>query len=78
MSMRVIRGGNGGDIEIPGDEVIMEMKVYKSGKMMLNAPTLHPRECCKVLYNASVDLIFGCFQGQEQGSNIEIPKNLVN
>ncbi len=57
-------------IEIPNDEIILELKMLQSGKLYLQAPTLHPSVVCKMLLNVVVDLMFGTFQSQEQSSLI--------
>lgn len=74
--MRIVKGGNGGNIEVPGDDVVLVLKLTKSGTVNLQAPAMHPREACKVLFNVAVDLLFGSFQMQEQ-SDIIIPQPVL-
>jgi hypothetical protein len=65
--MKVLKGGNG-NIEIPGDDVILSLELTRSGRVNLQAPTMHPSQVCKLLFNLVVDLMFGSFQSQESSS----------
>lgn len=65
MSMRVIKG-NGNGIELPNDDVVIQLQVTRSGKIILNAPMVHPREVSKLLFSVIVDILYGSFQMQEQ------------
>lgn len=63
MSMRMVKQGS--PIELPNDEVVVEIKIMASGKMILNAPRVHPRELCKMLSGIQYDLMYASFQPQE-------------
>lgn len=56
-------------IELPNDEVVLELKMTKSGKIILHAPTIHPREVCKIISNVMLDLMFGTFQSDDNLTN---------
>jgi len=66
MSSRLIK--NGSQIEIPGDEVVVRLYIMKSGQIKLEAPTVHPKDVCKMLTNLSLDLMYASLQP------VEIPK----
>lgn len=53
-------------IEIPNDIVVLELKMMQSGKLYLQAPSLHPSVACKMLLNVVIELLFATFQSQEQ------------
>lgn len=59
-------------IKLVNDDVIIELKVHKSGKMVLHAPAVHPREICKLLAGLQYDLMYGCFQMQEKSSIVQM------
>jgi hypothetical protein len=61
MSSRLIKSGS--QIEIPGDEVIVSLKIYKSNKIQLEAPLVHPRDLCKMLSNLIYDITYASLQG---------------
>lgn len=63
MASRLVKNGSG--IELPNDEPILELRVMKSGQVHLQAPAVHPRDVCKLLYGITVDLMFGSFQAAE-------------
>jgi len=60
MSNRLVKIGS--PIEIPGDEVIVSLKIYKSNKIQLEAPLVHPRDLCKMLANLQYDLMYVSLQ----------------
>jgi len=68
---RILKSVSG--IQTFGEEVILTLKIYKSGKLNLDAPQVHPRDTCKILLNLATDLMFQYFQEKEQ-SRIEVPK----
>lgn len=61
--MRVLKSGS--PIELPNDDVVLEIKVQASGKMSIYAPTMHPRELCKLLAGIQYDLMYASLQSQE-------------
>lgn len=71
MSNRLIK--NGSQIEIPGDEVIVSLKIFQSNKMQLEAPTIHPRDLCKMLSGLIYDLQYASLQSIEV-PKVEVPK----
>lgn len=60
MSNRLVK--NGSQLEIPGDEIIVSLKIYKSNKIQLEAPLVHPRDLCKMLANLQYDLMYASLQ----------------
>ncbi len=65
MSSRIVNKGIP-RIELPNDEVIVELRIMKSGQMHLQAPQVHPRDVCKLLHGVTVDLMFASFQKEEE------------
>lgn len=64
--------GNGGNIAVPGDEVIvLKVQVSQSGKIELVSP-LQPNEVVKILNNLATDVMF---TGMQQIANIEQTSN---
>jgi hypothetical protein len=50
-------------IYVPGeDDVIAKIVIKRNGQLHLEAPTLHPRDICKMLSNLQYDLIFASLQ----------------
>jgi hypothetical protein len=45
-------------IDLPNDEVIISLKIWKSGKRQLEAPLVHPTELIKLLHGTIVDVMF--------------------
>jgi len=62
MSNRLIKQGN---ILIPGDEVVIRLNITKSGQIQLEAPSVHPRDLCKILSNLQYDLLYSSLQSVE-------------
>lgn len=62
-NMRVVKSGS--PIELPNDDVVVEIKVMMSGKMSISAPTMHPRDLCKLLAGIQYDLMYASLQPQE-------------
>ena len=60
MGNRLVKIGS--QIEIPGDEIIVSLKIFKSNKIQLEAPLVHPRDLCKMLANLQYDLIYASLQ----------------
>lgn len=63
-------------IEIPNDNVVLELKMMQSGKLYLQAPSLHPSIVCKMLFNVVVDLMFGVFQQVQEESPLVAPTDV--
>ena len=63
MASRLVK--NGSPIELPNDDVIIELKIMRSGQIHLQAPMVHPRDVCKLLQGVAVDLMFSSFQPAE-------------
>lgn len=60
MSNRLIK--NGSSIDVVGDEIIITLRIYKSGKIQLQAPEIHPRDVCKMLGNLIQDITYAALQ----------------
>lgn len=63
MSNRLVKLGN--QIEVPNDEVLGVIQIFKSGKVQVEAPTLHPAVLIKYLQSTIVDLQYASFQPAE-------------
>lgn len=63
MSSKLIKSGS--PIEIPGDSVMVDLKVFASGKIQLQAPQVHVKDLIKILDGLKTDLIFEAFQPKE-------------
>jgi hypothetical protein len=63
MSSRLIK--NGSQIDIVGDEIVLYVRIYKSGKIQLQAPEIHPRDVCKMLGNLIQDVTYAALQTVE-------------
>ena len=50
----------------PTDECIVDLKIFRSGKVQLQAPTVHVKDLCKMLTNLSTDCMFESFQMKDQ------------
>lgn len=74
MSNRLVKVGS--QIEIPGDEVVARLYIMKSGQMKLEAPTVHPKDLCKMLRNLEMDLIYASLQPIDI-SSIQSPQSPV-
>lgn len=59
-------------IEVPGDQVVIDLKVWKSGKVQLQAPLMPPQDVCKFLSNISIDVMFAAL-----GAKVEGPTSIV-
>ena len=70
MSVKLIKQ-SGNLIEFPNDEVLIDLKVYKSGKIQLSAPNMPPQDVCKFLNNISIDVMFAALT-QNQSPKIDI------
>lgn len=53
-------------IEIPGDDVVVSIQITRSGKKMIHAPTVHPRDLCVILSSVQFDVMYASFQMHEQ------------
>lgn len=53
---------NGSEIEVAGDEVIGMIKIMRSGKVRVEAPTMHPATLIKHLQSTVADIIYASFQ----------------
>ena len=73
MSSRLIK--NGSQIDVVGDEVILSVRMYKSGKVQLQAPEIHPRDVCKMLGNLIQDITYAALQPADI-SNIQPPTTM--
>jgi len=63
MSSRLIK--NGSPIAVVGDETIVKLSIFKSGTMQLEAPSVHPKELCKMLSNLIHDITYASLQPAE-------------
>jgi hypothetical protein len=73
MSSRLIK--NGSPIDVVGDEVVLYLRIYKSGKVQLQAPEIHPRDVCKMLGNLMQDITYAALQPVEV-SKIQPPTTM--
>lgn len=59
-------------LELPGDIPVGSVVLYKSGRVSINFPNVHPREVCKLLAGLQYDLMYSSFKMVEV-SNIVRP-----
>lgn len=65
MSSKLIKQGPTRIID-PSDECIVDLKIYRSGTVQLQAPGVHVKDLCKMLTNLSTDCMFEAFQMKDQ------------
>lgn len=65
MSSKLIKQ-TGHRIELPNDRVLVDLKIYASGKIQLQAPEVSPADLCKLLYGIGVDVMFASLTKQEE------------
>lgn len=70
MSSKLVN--NGSPLHLVNDEVVLNLKITRSGKIELQAPAMHPRDVCKMLSNLSYDLMYASLQAAEM-SKIQPP-----
>lgn len=66
MSSKLVKIGNGSSIEIPNDDVVVDLKITRSGKVNLQAPLISPKDLCKLLSNLSIDVMFANIQQETE------------
>ncbi len=64
MSSKLIKQP-GSLIEFPNDHVIIDLKVYQSGKVQLQAPNVQPADVCKFLNNISIDVTYAALKSDK-------------
>ena len=57
MSSKLVKLGPQGIVD-PNDKEVLTLVVMQSGKINLQAPTLHPRDTSKILVNLGIDVIY--------------------
>ena len=62
MSNRLVKDSS---LVLTDDVVIVELKVYQSGKIQLAAPGVHPKDVCKILHNLMLDVQYASLQPAE-------------
>lgn len=73
MSSKLIKQ-EGHRIIDPNDQVIVDLKIYKSGTVQLQAPFVHPKDLTKLLNNIIVDLTYAALTPQtKEESKIDSP-----
>lgn len=63
MSSKLVK--NESPLHLINDEVMLSLRITQSGKIELQAPTMHPRDVCKLLSNLSFDLLYTSLQSAE-------------
>ncbi|MEM4360118.1 MAG: hypothetical protein QXT45_06280 [Candidatus Bilamarchaeaceae archaeon] len=62
--MRVLKG-NGHNLEIPNDDVILTFQVTRSGRVSISTLLTSPNDVCKIILNVAVDLMFGSLMQED-------------
>lgn len=52
-------------LELPNDRVLIDIKVFESGKIQLQAPLVDPAYVCKMLGNIIVDVTYAALKPVE-------------
>lgn len=71
--MRIVKGQS--PIITPGDEtVVASIQITQTGKIIVQAPTIHPRDLIKMLQNLIIDLLYNSLGvAPASQSEIELP-----
>ena len=72
MSSKLIKQA-GHMIELPNDKCIIDLKIYTSGKIQLQAPEVSPQDLCKLLHGIMIDVTFAALAPKVE-PKIEIPQ----
>lgn len=73
MSSKLIKQP-GNLIEFPNDAVILDLKVYISGKIQLQAPVMAPQDVSKYLQNIAIDVMFAALSKSQESTGIVAPQ----
>jgi hypothetical protein len=55
----------------PNDQVIVDLKIWKSGTVQLQAPHVHPKDLTKLLNNIITDLTYAALTPQQETPKID-------
>jgi len=76
MSNKLVKNG-ASQIALPGDEVIVgEIKITQTGKVQINAPTIHPLMLARMLAGTSTNIL-DMFMAEAQETQENNQSNII-